>query len=83
MTPLPCPFCGETSGAVAQTSTFRWRAWICGCGVVGPEIRIQTMGDGTPEEWEAAASIHAIEAWNTRITVTVSGDSASGVQEGQ
>lgn len=37
-----------------------------GSGVVGPEIRIQTLGDGTPAEWEAAAKIRAIEAWNTR-----------------
>lgn len=66
MTPLPCPFCGETSGVVAQTGTFRWRAWVCGCGVVGPEIRIQTLGEGTQAEWEAAATLRAIEAWNER-----------------
>ena len=62
----PCPWCGETSGEVVETSTFRWRAWACGCGVVGPEIRIQTRGDGTPAEWEAEAEIRAVEAWNDR-----------------
>lgn len=66
--PLPCPFCGETSGEVVETSTFRWRAWTCSCGVVGPEIRKQTMGEGTQEEWEAKAREDAIKEWNTRAT---------------
>jgi len=67
MTPLPCPWCGETSGDVVQTSTFRWRAYTCGCcGVVGPEIRVQTMGNGSPDDWEAAGRRDAIKAWNTR-----------------
>lgn len=66
MEPKPCPFCGATDGSVQQTSTFRWRAYICSCGVVGPEVRIQTVGEGTQEDWEAAARDQAIEAWNER-----------------
>lgn len=64
---IPCPFCGSTNVAVEETSTFRWRAPVCQvCGTVGPEVRIQTMGDGTKEEWEEAARIAAIKAWNDR-----------------
>jgi hypothetical protein len=64
----PCPWCGSREGEVLQPpgSTFRWRAWVCGCGVVGPEIRIQTLGEGTREEWEAAARKEALRAWDER-----------------
>ena len=67
MKPLPCPFCGDINGEVQQTSTFRWRAWVCGCGVVGPDVRIQTLGEGTKEQWEEAAALEAVKAWNTRV----------------
>jgi Lar family restriction alleviation protein len=67
---IPCPFCGSTNISVVETSTFRWRAPECQeCGAVGPEVRIQTMGDGTKEEWEEAASIAAIQVWNDRAMI--------------
>lgn len=62
----PCPWCGGVDGEVLETSTFRWRAYICSCGVVGPEIRIQTMGEGTPAQREADARVNAIAEWNRR-----------------
>lgn len=63
----PCPFCGETDVDVYEGSTFRWRYAGCGmCGAQAGEIRCQTMGEGTKEEWEAAARIRAIEEWNQR-----------------
>jgi hypothetical protein len=69
----PCPFCGGTGGSVQEGSTFRWRAYMCDCGVVGPEVRIQTMGEGTREQWEIAGREAAIKEWNTRATSTVTG----------
>jgi hypothetical protein len=54
---------------VAEGSTFRWRFAQClDCGARGPEVRVQTLGEGTPEEWEATARIEAIAAWNRRGT---------------
>jgi hypothetical protein len=29
-------------------------------------VRIQTLGNGTPEEWEEKARIAALEEWNKR-----------------
>lgn len=67
-TPLPCPFCGHVGVDIVETSTFRWRAAQCrACGVIGPEVRIKTVGDGTKEEWEARAAERAIEEWNRRV----------------
>ena len=64
---LRCPFCGESSITVADGATFRWRHVECGaCGAIGPEIRCQTMGEGTPAEWERQAEADAIAAWNER-----------------
>ena len=64
---LPCPFCGSTDVSVEQGDTFRWRVAICrGCGARAPEVRAQTMGDGSPNEWEERAVADAIAAWNTR-----------------
>lgn len=63
----PCPWCGGVGVDVVETSTFRWRVAQCKhCGAQCSEIRVQTMGDGTREEWEAKAHADAIEAWNTR-----------------
>ena len=65
--PKPCPFCGHVGVDIVETSTFRWRAAECrACGVIGPEVRIKTIGDGTKEEWEADAAEKAIEEWNKR-----------------
>ena len=64
----PCPFCGGTNIEVVEGSTFRWRIARClECGAQAGEIRIQTMGDGSKEEWEAKGYADAIAEWNTRI----------------
>lgn len=64
---LPCPFCGHAEVTVHEGSTFRWRYAACdNCGAQSCEIRIQTLGDGTKEEWEEQARIDAITEWNTR-----------------
>ena len=67
-TKKPCPFCGEEHAlAVVETSTYRWRAVICGeCGAMGPEVRIKTYGEGTRAEWEDAATQEAFDEWNKR-----------------
>lgn len=66
--PLPCPFCGNTNIDVCEGTTFRWRQAICReCGGRSGEVRIQTFGDGTPEQWEQEAKREAIEAWNQRL----------------
>ena len=65
---LPCPFCGHAPADLNFTegSTFRWLAWCCSdCGI-GSEVRKQTMGEGTNEEWADAAKNDARTIWNTR-----------------
>lgn len=65
----PCPWCGcnPEKLSITEGSTFRWRLVACPeCGAGPGEIRVQTMGSGTPQEWEAQAVIDAAEAWNTR-----------------
>ena len=63
----PCPFCGYQTIHVLQGSTFRWRYARCGgCEACAGEVRIQTSGEGTQEEWEQEARIQAIKEWNTR-----------------
>ena len=65
--PLPCPFCGKVGVEIRETTTFRWRVAQCQhCGAQGSEIRVQTLGEGTKEEWEAQAREDAIEEWNRR-----------------
>lgn len=69
--PLPCPFCGSTNFDVRDGSTFRWRVPYCvDCEATASEVRIQTSGEGTKEEWEAQARGAAIEEWNTRHAAT-------------
>ena len=64
---LPCPFCGGRKVSVHEGSTFRWRFAACdNCGAQTGEVRCQTMGDGTKEEWEAQAKLYAIAEWNRR-----------------
>ena len=66
---LPCPFCGGLGIDIYVGSTFRLRVAGCkDCGAQCGEIRIQTMGNGTPEEWETAARIDAMRAWNDRVS---------------
>lgn len=63
----PCPFCGSTKTVVAQGTTFRWRRLkCCNCDMQTGEQRVQTLGEGTPEEWEQDVIRALIETWNTR-----------------
>lgn len=65
---LPCPFCGSPRNTICEGSTFRWRCVACDeCGARSGEVRVQTLGVGTKEEWEADARIKAIEEWNYRV----------------
>lgn len=63
----PCPFCGGEAIHVIEGSTFRWRLVECGnCGARSGEVRAQTLGEGTPKEWETQARVDAIFEWNRR-----------------
>lgn len=64
---LPCPFCGTSGVTVREGSTFRWRIATCNeCGAQCGEVRCQTLGQGTKEQWEAEATRAAIAEWNSR-----------------
>jgi hypothetical protein len=66
-TPGSCPFCGHVGLDFAEGSTFRWIVASCGgCGASLAETRIQTLGEGTKDEWMAEAKADAIAAWNRR-----------------
>lgn len=68
---LPCPFCGGTGLDFREGSTFRWLVYSCkSCGV-GAEVRVQTLGDGTPTQWRAQAELDAIAEWNHRVHLSV------------
>lgn len=68
---LPCPFCGSTSINVIEGSTFRWRMPQCdNCGACGPEVRVQTMGEGTPEKWCHDVELECMKVWNTRCNIS-------------
>ncbi len=63
----PCPFCGGTEITTYEGSSFRWRFAFCNtCGAQSGEVCVQTLGEGTPEEWEAAAISDALAEWNKR-----------------
>ncbi len=63
----PCPFCGSTNIGVVEGSTFRWVFACCGsCGAQAGEVRVQTMGPGTPDEWAKQARTDAMAEWNRR-----------------
>lgn len=63
----PCPFCGETGVSFREGSTFRWLVIECDeCGATPGEVRVQTTGNGTPEEWRKTSEVNAIAAWNRR-----------------
>lgn len=65
---MPCPFCGAHDVAVTEGETFRWRLVICNCcGARGPDVRIQTAGSGTKEDWERNAYAGAMAEWNKRM----------------
>jgi Lar family restriction alleviation protein len=72
--PKPCPFCGHVGVSICEGSTFRWRVAECNdCGAIGPEERIQTTGNGTPDEWEENVRGRVIETWNTRAIMPTPG----------
>jgi len=62
-----CPFCGGTRVSIIEGETFRWRHAECAeCQATSGNVRIQTTGDGTDEQWEAAAKVEAMERWDER-----------------
>ena len=66
----PCPFCGHTGLDFSEGSTFRWIVASCSeCGASRGETRIQTLGEGTKEEWMAEAQDDAIREWNQRAAM--------------
>jgi hypothetical protein len=63
----PCPFCGSTDVIIADGTTFRWLTTMCqACAAQGPEVRIQTTGDGNPVQWRAKATKRAWSEWDKR-----------------
>lgn len=67
---LPCPFCGGVPAFVKEGSTFRWRVMECqSCGARCGEVRVQTVGEGTPKDWEEQVVPKAIAEWNKRHTI--------------
>ena len=66
--PLPCPFCGNTGLTFQEGSTFRWLMYSCSACGMGSEVRVQTLGPGTPAEWLEQAKRDAVEEWNRRTT---------------
>ena len=62
----PCPFCGGTNIAPLEVSHRWWVAECADCGAQCGEVRRQTMGEGTPVEWEAKARSDAIAEWGRR-----------------
>lgn len=65
--PLPCPFCGCEDVSFQEGNTFRWLQVVCCvCGARCGEVRIQTLGEGSKEEWEAEVKRAAVKEWNRR-----------------
>jgi hypothetical protein len=65
---LPCPFCGSNRVKIIEGSSFRWRVAQCDeCGAQCGEVRIQTLGSGTKEQWEEEARGVVIKEWNSRV----------------
>lgn len=68
-TPLPCPFCGLGPAFIKEGSTFRWRVMECQkCGAQCGEVRVQTMGEGTPKDWEEQVARDVTAEWNKRCS---------------
>lgn len=66
---LPCPFCGavpdyENPTSFTQDANPKWASVICGCGVIGPDIRAGYASDF--KAWRD----RAIEEWNKRSSMT-------------
>jgi Lar family restriction alleviation protein len=65
--PLPCPFCGQTEITFQWSDGLRWVMAVCkNCGASACEVRSQTSGDGTLQEWREFAEQRALKEWNTR-----------------
>lgn len=68
-TPLikPCPFCGAKDVGVYEGYSYRWRVARCNCcGAQAGDVRVQTSGSGSRDEWESRARIGAMTEWNMR-----------------
>lgn len=76
---VPCPWCAAMNVEVAEGSTFRWRKAMCAvCGAEAPEVRVQTTGSGTRDEWQAAADREAVQTWN-QCAIRLASIAASGI----
>jgi hypothetical protein len=65
--PAPCPFCGSSDVRVIEGDNYRWRVARCFfCSAQSGDVRIQTTGEGSTEEWETIATVSAIREWNKR-----------------
>lgn len=66
--PLPCPFCGSNNVSAHEVEGhFRWWQACCDdCGACAGDVRRQTSGEGTNEDWDRQAGIDAVEEWNKR-----------------
>jgi len=63
----PCPFCGCDEVEIYEGASFRWMCAGCvECGARAGEIRVQTLGPGTRDEWLAKAMADALAEWNNR-----------------
>lgn len=63
----PCPFCGSADVTVVEGESFRWLVATCNaCGARSSEIRKQTTGPGTPDDWMTIGIRLALREWNTR-----------------
>lgn len=65
---LPCPWCGDAEAlSVEEGTTFRWLRVTCGCGICGPEARMQTIGGPTDfNDRMTEGRKRAIHEWNAR-----------------
>ena len=71
VSPLPCPFCGDTDVAIVEGSTFRWRQVECNnCGARCGETRVRTIPPIDAAENEG----FAIEEWNKRANAMCAPD---------
>ena len=78
--PLPCSFCGESSVAVVEGSTFRWRQVEClGCGARCGETRVRTI----PPIDEAENEGFAIQEWNKRAASEYEAGYQHGLRDGR
>jgi len=63
MTPLPCPFCGNSEVIFVAGSTHRWLVAECNvCGAHCGETRAKTLTEVNDD----AAKARATAEWNTR-----------------